>query len=91
LIVDKKSDLNIYKERNHGEEVASCCGTAEKKEPAANSSCCAPAATCCSASSEKVSSEKEELAKRVANIDFNEWVSECILFLRPCFTGSNAT
>ena len=72
LIVDKKSDLNIYKERNQsGEE--SCCGTAES-EPA--SSCCAPSASCCSTSnSAKMSSEKADLAKRVANIDFNEWVS----------------
>ena len=75
VIADKKSDLNIYKERNQGEEEPSCCTTAEK-EPA--SSCCAPSTSCCSpsTSAEKMKSEKEDLAKRVANIDFNEWVSK---------------
>jgi len=75
LIVDKKSDLNIYKERNQGGVESSCCGTEEKEQA---SSCCAPAASCCS-SAEKSSSEKEDLAKRVAKIDFNEWVSKSTL------------
>ena len=75
LIVDKKSDLNIYKERNQGGGESSCCATVEDKSA---SSCCAPAASCCSTSTsaEKMGSEKEDLAKRVANIDFNEWVSK---------------
>lgn len=74
MIVDKKSDLNIYKERNQGAE-ASCCGTSDEKEAA--SSCCAPSASCCS--TEKAPSKEEELAKRVAKIDFNEWVSKFFL------------
>jgi hypothetical protein len=89
LILDKKSDLNIYKERNQG-ETASCCGTADEKEPA--SSCCAPSSSCCS--TEKAPSKEEELAKRVAKIDFNEWVSKYSLLLViffhkiTCFPGS---
>ena len=68
LIVDKKNDLNIYKERNQGSGESSCCGTAEKEETASISSCCAPAASCPSTSAEETKLDKADLAKRVANI-----------------------
>jgi hypothetical protein len=73
MIVDKKSDLNIYKERNQGVE-ASCCGISDEREAA--SSCCAPSASCCSTEKAPL---QEELTKRVAKIDFNEWVSKFFL------------
>jgi arsenite methyltransferase len=80
LIVDKNNDLNIYKERNQDSGESSCCGTAENKETASTSSCCAPAVSCPSTSAEKSELDKADLAKRVADIDFNEWVSKCSLF-----------
>ena len=79
--MDKKSDLNIYKERNQAAEESSCCGTAEQKEVA--SSCCDPASSCCG--TEKAAGGKEDLAKRVADIDFNEWVSKYLHLLLPGF------
>jgi hypothetical protein len=89
LIVDKKNDLNIYKERNQGSGESSCCGTAEKEETASISSCCAPAASCPSTSAEETKLDKADLAKRVANIDFNEWVSKCFLFIKRHSPHSN--
>jgi hypothetical protein len=89
LIVDKKNDLNIYKERNQGSGESSCCGTAEKEETASISSCCAPAASCPTTCAEKPGLDKADLAKRVANIDFNEWVSKCFLFSKDRSPQSN--
>jgi arsenite methyltransferase len=84
MIVDKKGDLNIYKER--GEE-ADCCGPSKEKseENAAESSCRGPSDSCCSTSNEWKQSKvsKKEMADRVKDIDFNEWVSKyihCTLF-----------
>lgn len=84
MIVDKKGDLNIYKER--GEE-ADCCGPSKEKseENAAESSCCGLSDSCCSTSNEWKQSKvsKKEMADRVKDIDFNEWVSmyiHCTLF-----------
>jgi arsenite methyltransferase len=66
MIVDKHSDLNIYKERVQDEEEASCCAPK------------ATASSCCSTAESFKSSQasKEETAKRVEEIDFNEWVSK---------------
>jgi len=64
MIVDKKSDLNIYKERAQQDE--------------GGDSCCAPkeAASCCGTAESVSEKEKKESAKRVKEIDFNEWVSK---------------
>ena len=82
MIVDKKSDLNIYKERVDGESSSSCCATITNKEEEkiAAASCCAPSnGTDKDAKMDKNS--KAELANRVANIDFNDWVSKyCLIF-----------
>ncbi|KAK0116567.1 hypothetical protein ONS96_012425 [Cadophora gregata f. sp. sojae] len=76
LIVDKKSDLNIYKERVPAGEI----GTSKAAE--SGSSCCAPATSCCGADANtKNESESAEIrAKRVADIDFNEWVSSFSIY-----------
>jgi hypothetical protein len=83
MIVDKKSDLNIYKERVDGEPSSSCCATITNKEgeKIATSSCCAPSnGTCKDAKVDDNS--KVELANRVANINFNDWVSKyCLIIL----------
>ncbi|KAH7356426.1 putative UbiE/COQ5 family methyltransferase [Rhexocercosporidium sp. MPI-PUGE-AT-0058] len=76
LIVDKKSDLNIYKERSSSNE----SGATESKS--LESSCCAPATSCCrpeASGDSKVDSENT-MAKRVADIDFNEWVSSYSIY-----------
>jgi arsenite methyltransferase len=84
MIVDKKSDLNIYKERVDGESSSSCCATITNKEGEKNAaaSCCAP-----SDSTDKDAkvdeNSKIELAKRVAEIDFNDWVSKYCLMSSP--------
>jgi hypothetical protein len=66
MIVDKKSDLNIYKERvQEGEEGDSCSAP---KETASS--------FCGTAEGMSKDKEKEESAKRVDEIDFNEWVSK---------------
>ncbi|KAE8452951.1 hypothetical protein EG329_012138 [Mollisiaceae sp. DMI_Dod_QoI] len=81
IIVDKKSDLNIYKERGQDDGSSSCCEISTAGPQAQNSSCCAPPASCCSSTSEKAKSENEKgLAKRVADIDFNEWVSSYSIY-----------
>ena len=71
MILDKKVDLNIYKERSGQELAAACCVTASKvegkKEPAC---CCAPSSTCCS------TEHATDASKAVAGLDFNEWVSK---------------
>jgi hypothetical protein len=78
MIVDKKIDLNIYKER-HGEQLAaSCCvpslKTKTNEEPA---SCCAPSSSCCSTEPEANTEAKtKETLKKVGDLDFNEWVSK---------------
>ncbi|PVH81874.1 putative UbiE/COQ5 family methyltransferase [Cadophora sp. DSE1049] len=71
LIMDKKSDLNIYKERVPSSESAAV----EAKD--SESPCCGPITSCCGtkASSEGNAESAETLAKRVADIDFNEWVT----------------
>jgi hypothetical protein len=83
MIVDKKSDLNIYKERNES-ATSSCCEPSPSKadEAPVISSCCAPttSTSCSSTTTPKEESEKEKLAKRVQAINFNEWVSTYILF-----------
>src|SRR5947208_7101425 len=84
IIVDKKGDLNIYKERG---ENADCCGPSKGKSEknAAESSCCGSSDSCCSTSNESKQSNvsKKEMAGRVKDIDFNEWVGKymyCPLF-----------
>ncbi|KUJ06559.1 putative UbiE/COQ5 family methyltransferase [Mollisia scopiformis] len=79
MIVDKKSDLNIYKERGQ-EDTSSCCDTSVVKPQAESSSCCAPSTSCCSRSGNAEVDGKKELAKRVADIDFNEWVSSYSIY-----------
>lgn len=77
MIVDKKIDLNIYKERQGDEPTASCCvpsvtaGTKTEGE-----SCCVPSSSCCSVeqSTNKGYQTKEPL-KKVVDLDFNELVS----------------
>jgi len=66
MIIDKHSDLNIYKERLQDEEEASRCAPNMTA-----SSCCSTAE-----SFESNETSKEETAKRVADIDFNESVSK---------------
>ena len=78
MIVDKKIDLNIYKERNGEQPVASCCvpclKTKMNEEPA---SCSAPSAPCCSTEAEANTEAKtKEVFKKVRDLDFNEWVSK---------------
>ncbi|KAG4427106.1 hypothetical protein IFR05_017411, partial [Cadophora sp. M221] len=71
LIVDKKSDLNIYKERSSSSE-----NKAVESENS-GSSCCAPTASFCGSEvvgDEKIAAEGA-VANSVADIDFNEWVS----------------
>ncbi|CZR59545.1 related to arsenic methyltransferase Cyt19 [Phialocephala subalpina] len=81
LIVDKKSDLNIYKERGQEESSSSCCETSTSKHKEQASSCCAPATSCCSSTTGATKADdKQDLAKRVANIDFNEWVSSYSIY-----------
>jgi len=78
MIVGKKSNLNIYKERiqEGGEAGPSLCGltpAASAPAPASNS-CCGSA----SAVKEKKlnGDETKELKDRLMNIDFNEWGSK---------------
>ena len=82
MIVDKKSDLNIYKERGQEAEASSCCApSSDSGAETKTSSCCAPAASespCCGSSATKDSTQEAAL-KKVANIDFNEWVSKYII------------
>ncbi|KAF8855484.1 putative UbiE/COQ5 family methyltransferase [Acephala macrosclerotiorum] len=81
LIVDKKSDLNIYKERGQEATSSSCCETTTARPKEQNSSCYAPATSCCSTATETAKAKsKENPAKRVANIDFNEWVSSYSIY-----------
>jgi arsenite methyltransferase len=77
MIVDKKSDLNIYKERVDGESSSSCCATITNKEreKIEASSCCAPS----NGPAKVHDRSKAELANRVASIDFNDWVSKYYL------------
>ena len=82
MIVDKMSDLNIYKERNKDVERSSCCGTANTEGVAKVAS----AASCCS-SSDSQKADETEAAKRVENIDFNELVSKYNL-TPPLFTST---
>jgi SAM-dependent methyltransferase len=82
MIVDKKSDLNIYKERVYGESSSSCCATITNKngETIEASSCCAPS-NGTSKNTKVDENSKVELAKRVENINFNDWVSKyCLMF-----------
>lgn len=65
MIVEKKSDLNIYKERAQEEEEGSYCEPKEK-------------ATCCETG--EFGSEEKEKVERVKGIDFNEWVSKLYRF-----------
>lgn len=71
MIVDKKMDLNIYKERN-GEDVSCCSSTTQAPTAAPETS------SCCGSS--KVAAPKEETQdewkERIMKIDFNEWVSK---------------
>lgn len=62
LIVDKKNDLNIYKERDAEEQGASCC--------LSDRVCCG------TGSKDEEAKVKEAGEKRVADIDFNEWAGE---------------
>jgi hypothetical protein len=77
MIVDKKSDLNIYKERDGGESSSSCCATITNNEGEKTeaSSCCAPS----NGPAKVDDNSKAELANRVAKIDFNDWVSKYYL------------
>jgi arsenite methyltransferase len=70
MIVDKKVDLNIYKERDGEDRAAACCVPASKAEEKEPASCCAPSSTCCS--NDRVT----DASKAVADLDFNEWVSK---------------
>jgi arsenite methyltransferase len=82
MIVDKKSDLNIYKERVDGESSSSCCATITNKngETIEASSCCA-SSNGTSKNTKVDENSKVELAKRVENINFNDWVSKyCLMF-----------
>ncbi|KAH6722607.1 putative UbiE/COQ5 family methyltransferase [Leptodontidium sp. MPI-SDFR-AT-0119] len=76
LIVDKKSDLNIYKERSSSSE-----GNAVESKNS-GSSCCAPATSCCGTGVSKNGNAASEdtNSKRVADIDFNEWVSSYSIY-----------
>lgn len=79
MIVDKKIDLNIYKERDGEEPVASCCVPSLKAEPKTVASCCAPSPSCCSTEPGVNTENLKEASKTVADLDFNEWVSEYYL------------
>ncbi|KAL2073833.1 hypothetical protein VTL71DRAFT_11159 [Oculimacula yallundae] len=86
LIVDKKTDLNIYKERAPASE----SNTAGEDTKDVGSVCCAPAVACCGTNppdNDKVGSE-EALAERVADIDFNEWVSSYSIYAVKLEIGS---
>ncbi|KAH7407966.1 putative UbiE/COQ5 family methyltransferase [Cadophora sp. MPI-SDFR-AT-0126] len=74
LIVDKKVDLNIYKERVRVSEGA----TDEMKD--SQSSCCGPVSSSCGSKASDDEKTAEALAKRVADIDFNEWVSSFSIY-----------
>jgi arsenite methyltransferase len=71
MIVDKKIDLNIYKEREGQEPAASCCVSSIKVEKEKTQSCCVPSSTYCS--TEPV----VDAANALADLDFDEWVSKC--------------
>lgn len=70
--MDKKSDLNIYKERHPSSE-SDTFGSKDLE-----SSCCASATLCCGteASEDERAKSKKQIAAKVAEIDFNEWVSK---------------
>ncbi|KAF4631942.1 hypothetical protein G7Y89_g6185 [Cudoniella acicularis] len=70
LIVDKKNDLNIYKER------------LVDKEQGATQSCGVPASSsCCGVSHTKGdANSKKESAERIAGLDFNEWVNSYSIY-----------
>jgi hypothetical protein len=70
MIVDKKIDLNIYKERD-GEAAA-----LKTEGKAGAASCCAPSSACCQNVSEANAEKSEETLTAVADLDFNEWVSK---------------
>ena len=55
MIVDKKIDLNIYKERNGKAPAASCCVPSAKIDMEAEAiTCCAPSSSCCSTEPKKI-------------------------------------
>jgi hypothetical protein len=67
MIVDKKIDLNIYKERNGEDSAASCCTPLSNAEATAPTSCCAPSSSCYS---------NGISLKSAVDIDLNQWVSK---------------
>lgn len=84
MIVDNKSDLNIYKERGGEGAPSSCCATKKTAPPtpvakeAAESCCSTHNSSCCSATGELETGNDadQEGAVRMADIDFNEWVGK---------------
>jgi hypothetical protein len=86
--VDKKVDLNVYKDLGQDEESSSCCSTGDSKPEREVSTCCSTTiprqesggqtSFCCTTA--KVNGEKEANQKAdiegVESIDFNEWASK---------------
>jgi arsenite methyltransferase len=68
LIVDKESDLNIYKERGGIQDPTCCAVVAE------NTKITTP--SCCSSSKNSNSTGQKEGSNQISDIDFNEWVSK---------------
>lgn len=74
MIVDKKNDLNLYKEDTRKSEKdrqtasSACCSSETKPVSVQETS----SSTCCSTSN----GIGQDVAKKVAQIDFNEWVGK---------------
>jgi arsenite methyltransferase len=76
LIVDKKIDLNIYKERDGDQVASSCCNPTTKETSRSNLKlCCAPTSSCCPTMLGNNAIEDVKGGQTaVADLDFNEWV-----------------
>jgi hypothetical protein len=86
--VDKKADLNVYKELGQDGESSSCCSTGDSKPDREVSTGCSTripklesggqTSFCCTTA--KVNGDKEANQKAdvkgVEGIDFNEWASK---------------
>jgi hypothetical protein len=74
--VDKKIDLNIYKERDGKELAASCCVPSLEDQAQTEARSCSAPSSCCSTEPDANTRDAKASLKAVADLDFNEWVSK---------------
>lgn len=90
VIVDKKADLDVYKELSQYGQSSSCCSTTDSNPDRAVSSCCSTTksqsesgtSSCCTTAklNEKEEMKEREVLDAVEKIDFNEWASSFSIY-----------